>query len=113
MGHETQLWHSAIKITFGIIVLAIMTSAPFFYYKINNQQPGERSTAGVTFAAVLILGLIGTIIPVYNAKVEAGLEWDTTISAMVHEFKFIHQLAMTALQQNKHNRRPDQVNIPG
>ena len=86
MGAKTLL-QSAIQTTFGIIFLAIMTSAPFFYYKINNQQPGMASTIGVTLGSVLICALIGTVIPVYVAKINTGLDWEGVIDNMVREYK--------------------------
>lgn len=80
MGAKTLL-QSAIQTTFGIILLAIMTSAPFFYYKINNQQPGMASTIGLTFGCIITGILLGTIIPVYVAKIQSGVDWENILQA--------------------------------
>lgn len=91
-----------------------MTSAPFFYYKINNQQPGMKSTYGLTFGLVLICALIGSIIPVYTAKIKLNSDWEKALSASLRQLNDARENAiMNAMMMVAPQTAPDHANIPG
>lgn len=87
------LVRSAIVTTFGIILLAFITSAPWIYYKLTNQDPGISSTIGLIFGFMIIGLLVGTIVPVYVAKNQSNLDWERVLEAYLRELNQQREIA--------------------
>ena len=80
MGPKTLL-HSAILTTFGIILLGFITSAPWLYYKLNNQDPGIVSYIGLSIGLLLGGVLLGAITPVFVTKIKSGQDLEAILQA--------------------------------